>query len=177
MAVYRGKYVLRGLGRISPEMEADLDLAYGACMELKDAFPCEMCGKCCHQPNIVILPEEVDRISAAAGIPLHVFMKENVIRTSDGRMLFKKTGPCVFLREDMRCGVWNDRPEICRDFPYGVSMLMSRVYLAIVDESADVIELTGYMDSSWPCTGAIRSSISEKVDRAREVRRKRTGAV
>ncbi|MDR3205636.1 MAG: YkgJ family cysteine cluster protein [Candidatus Methanoplasma sp.] len=176
MAVYRGKYVLRGLGKITPEMEADLDLAYGVCMEYKDGFPCEMCGRCCHQPNIVILPEEVDRVSRAAGIPLHIFVKDNLVRTSDGRMLLRKTDPCAFLGPDNRCGVWKDRPEICRDFPYGVSMFMSRVYMAVVDGSADILGLTDYMDESWPCTGVIRSSISEKVDEARAIRRERTGA-
>jgi hypothetical protein len=42
MAVYRGKYILKGLKEITPEMEKDLDLAYDICMSYKDGFPCEM---------------------------------------------------------------------------------------------------------------------------------------
>jgi len=170
MAVYRGKYVLRGLKEISPEMERDLDLAYGICMSYKDDFPCEMCGRCCHQPNIAVLPEEVDRIASAAGIPLHDFITEYLLRTSDGRLLFSRTDPCAFLCEDNRCRIWKDRPEICRDFPYAVSMFMSRAYLALTDDKADILELIEYMDDSWPCTKIIRSSISEKIKETRSAR-------
>ena len=71
MAVYRGKYILEGLGSITPEMEHNLDLAYGICMSYKEDFPCEMCGRCCHQPHIVVRPEEIDRISSSANIPTY----------------------------------------------------------------------------------------------------------
>ncbi|MCL2317625.1 MAG: YkgJ family cysteine cluster protein [Methanomassiliicoccaceae archaeon] len=170
MAVYKGKYILPGLKEISPEMEKDLDRAYEICMSYRDSFPCEMCGKCCRQPNIVIRPEEIDPISVAAGIPLHVFITKYIIKTKDGRMLFSKTDPCAFLEKDNRCRIWEDRPEICRDFPYAVSMFMSRVYIALTNEEADILELIDYMDDSWPCTKVIRSSISEKVSEARTLR-------
>ncbi|MDR2698127.1 MAG: YkgJ family cysteine cluster protein [Candidatus Methanoplasma sp.] len=170
MAVYRGKYILKGLKEITPEMEKDLDLAYDICTSYKDEFPCEMCGRCCHQPNITILPEEVDRIAAAAGIPLHEFIAKYIDRSSDGRLLFSKTDPCAFLGGDNRCRIWKDRPEICGDFPYAVSMFMSRVYIALIDDKADIIELIRYMDDSWPCTRVIRSSISDKIKDARSAK-------
>ncbi|MDR2845675.1 MAG: YkgJ family cysteine cluster protein [Candidatus Methanoplasma sp.] len=176
MALYRGKYVLQGLGKISPEMEKDLDLAYDVCMSYKDGFPCEMCGRCCHQSLITILPGEVDRISRAADIPLYDFMTHYVKTASDGRLLFKKTDPCAFLKKDNRCRIWKDRPEICRDFPYAVSMFMGRAYLAITNEDADITELISYMDASWPCTQVILEDISSKIEEAREIRRARNGA-
>jgi len=163
MAVYRGKYVLQGLKEITPEMEKNLDLAYSICMSYKGGFPCEMCGKCCCQPNIIIRPDEVDRIANAAGIPLHEFITRYLVMTSDGRMLFSRTDPCAFLTKDNRCRIWKDRPEICGDFPYAVSMFMSRVYLALTDENANILELIEYMDDSWPCTKVIKSTISEKI--------------
>ncbi|MCL2032608.1 MAG: YkgJ family cysteine cluster protein [Methanomassiliicoccaceae archaeon] len=171
MAVYKGKYVLQGLKEITPEMEKDLDIAYEICMSYKDSFPCEMCGRCCRQPNIAVLPEEVDRIADAADIPLHDFIANYIVRTSDGRLLLRKTDPCAFLGGDNRCRIWKDRPEICRDFPYAVSMFMSRVYIALTNDDADVVELINYMDDSWPCTKVIRSSISRKIEEARAVRR------
>ncbi len=168
MAVYRGKYVLQGLGSISPEMERNLDVAYGLCMSYKEEFPCEMCGRCCHQPNIVVRPEEVDRISAAAGVPLHEFVRDYLVRTDDGRLLFKKTKPCAFLGEDNRCSIWESRPQICDDFPYAVSMFMSRVYLALTNPDADVLDLISYMDDGWPCTRVIKRDIKERVEAARK---------
>lgn len=167
MAAYKGKYVLQGLKEITPDMEKDLDLAYSICMSYKDGFPCEMCGKCCHQPNIIVRPDEVDRIANAAGISLHDFITGYIGMTQDGRILFSKTSPCAFLNDDNRCKIWKDRPEICRDFPYAVSMFMSRVYIALTNEDADIIELIEYMDDSWPCTKIIRSSISQKIQESR----------
>ncbi|MDR0524037.1 MAG: YkgJ family cysteine cluster protein [Candidatus Methanoplasma sp.] len=170
MAVYRGKYILKGLDRITPEMERDLDLAYEVCASYGDSFPCEMCGRCCHQPNIAVLPGEVDSLSAASGIPLDEFVAGHLRRSADGGFLLKKTRPCEFLGADGLCTIWKGRPEICRDFPYAVSMFMSRVYIAITDPRADIIDMISYMDGSWPCTAAIRGSIASKVEEARAVR-------
>jgi len=172
MAVYRGKYILPGLDRISPEMEADLNLAYGICESYRTEFPCEQCGRCCHQPNIVIQPEEVDHIAAAAGIPLYDFMTQTVYQTADGRLLFKKgkDAPCRFLGSDRHCTIWRDRPEICDDFPYLVSMFMSRVYLALVNPDVDILQLIEYMDDQWPCTRNIKSTIAERVAAGRQTR-------
>lgn len=172
MAIYRGKYDLEGLASISQEMERDLDLAYDLCMSLRNGLPCEMCGKCCHQPNIIVRPEEVDRVASAAGVDLYTFMTQYVYRTSDGRILFDKpeNGACRFLGKDNRCTIWKNRPQICDDFPYLVSMLMSRVYLAITNPDADVLKLVSYMDDSWPCTKDIKERIADLVEFGRKQR-------
>ncbi|MDO5862413.1 MAG: YkgJ family cysteine cluster protein [Thermoplasmata archaeon] len=168
MAVYRGKYILEGLGSISPEMEHNLDVAYDICMSYKGSFPCELCGRCCHQPHIIVRPDEIDRVSTAAGIPIYEFMRDYLVQTSDGRFLFKKTNPCAFLGKDKKCRIWKDRPQICDDFPYAVSMFMSRVYLALTNPDADINDLISYMDSTWPCTKVIQSDIAERVEAARK---------
>lgn len=173
MAVFRGKYILEGLGRITPEMESDLEAAYAICHGYKSGFKCELCGRCCHQANIIVRPGEVDSISSAAGVPLDKFIREYLVQTSDGRLLMKKTDPCAFLGKDNRCTIWKNRPEVCDDFPCEVSMFMSRVYLAITNEDADILDLISYMDDTWPCTGMIKSSISEKVATARKERAQR----
>lgn len=167
MAVYRGKYILQGLGTITPQMEHNLDVAYEICMSYKDGFPCEMCGRCCHQPNIMVRAEEVDRISAAAGIPLYNFITECLVPQPDGMFLMRRTKPCMFLGEDNRCTIWKDRPEICDEFPYAVSMFMSRVYLALTNPDADILELIDYMDDGWPCTGVIKSTIRDRIEERR----------
>ena len=153
MAVYRGKYILEGLGTICPEMEKNLD---------------EMCGKCCHQPNIVVRPEEFERIAYAANLSISEFIDGYLERTRDGRFLFSRTAPCAFLSKDNRCTIWKDRPEICDDFPYAVSMFMSRVYLALTNPDADILDLIAYMDDTWPCTKVIRSTIKDKIEERRK---------
>ena len=168
MAVYRGKYVLQGLGTIDAAMEHNLDIAYEICTSYRPDFPCEMCGRCCHQPHIIVRPEEVERISSAADIPLFQFMTEYLVPIGDGNFHFKKTDPCAFLGPDNRCTIWKSRPGICDDFPYAVSMFMSRVYLALTNPDADIMELIAYMDDEWPCTRVIKGSIGEKIEERRK---------
>ena len=169
MALYRDKYILDGIDVIPPEMLRDLDLAYEVCLELKKSHPCEMCGKCCHQPFITVRDCEVERVAEAVGIHTFDFVNDYLYR-EDERWLFKTTNPCAFLRKDMKCKIWKGRPEICDDFPYMVSMFMSRVYLAIVTPNHDIMDDLEYMDDTWPCTQVIKKNIKEKIDSARKKR-------
>ena len=170
MAVYRGKYILEGLDEITPDMEHNLDIAYDICQSYRDDVPCEMCGRCCHQPNIIIRPEEIERVASAANLTEFMFRRNYVVEMPDGRLLINKQndGPCPFLGDDKRCTIWKDRPQICDDFPYSVSMFMSRVYLALTNPDADIMQLISYMDAKWPCTRAIRRTIKKKIEERRE---------
>lgn len=169
MAIYRNKYVLDGLDEIPSDMLKDLDLAYDLCRHLHDTFPCEMCGKCCHQANIMVLDEEVGRIAKRLGTAETEFEREYLYR-ENGRWLFKKSDACRFLRKDRRCRIWSDRPQICRDFPYLVSKFMSRVYLSIVN---DVPVDLSYMEDDWPCTPIIKSSVGDMIEEAKKKRKER----
>lgn len=169
MALYRGKYILEGLEKIPPEMLRDLDLAYDACLSLKKKYPCEMCGKCCHQPFITVRDEEVERISEFVGTDPLTFVMNYLDRDeTENKWLFRKTNPCAFY-ENKKCKIWKGRPEICDDFPYMVSMFMSRVYLAIVNDSYK-IDLS-YMDDTWPCTKIIKTHVNEIIENAKKKRR------
>jgi Fe-S-cluster containining protein len=99
-------------------------------------------------------------------------MTQYVYQTGDGRILFNKPkdGACRFLGKDNRCTIWKDRPQICDDFPYMVSMLMSRVYLAITNPEVDIMKLIEYMDDTWPCTRDIKERIVGLVEEGRKRR-------
>ena len=45
-------------------MLRDLDMAYELCQSLKDDSPCEMCGRCCHQPYITVRDTDFARTPA-----------------------------------------------------------------------------------------------------------------
>lgn len=170
MVLYRGKYILEGLDEIPPEMLRDLDLAYDACDSLKEAHPCEMCGKCCHQPFITVRDEEVEKISDYMHTDPLSFVMDYLERDEqENKWLFRKVNPCAFLGENNKCKIWGGRPEICNEFPYLVSMFMSRVYLAIVNEEYD-IDLD-YMDDTWPCTVVIKREIPGIIEETRKKRK------
>ena len=166
MVKYRGKYILEGLDEIPDAMLRDLDAAYDACERLHDSFPCEMCGRCCHQPNITIMDGEVQRIASHLNMSAEDFIDGYLYRR-DGIWLFRKSGKCKFLGDDKKCKIWKERPEICRDFPYLVAKFMSRVYLSIVNDIK--IDLS-YMEDDWPCTPIIKSSINTLIEEARRTR-------
>jgi Fe-S-cluster containining protein len=165
---YRNKYILEGIDEIPEDMLRDLDTAYDICASLRSIAPCECCGKCCHQPYITVMDEEVERISAHIGTDPGDFVAAHLHR-EDGRWLFVKTadGPCAFLGKDRRCTIWPGRPEICRDFPYMVSKLMSLVYLAVVHGADPDLS---YMDDSWPCTPVIKENIRRLIGKAKAER-------
>lgn len=167
MAKYRGKYILEGLDEIPDDMLRDLDLAYDVCLKIGETAECECCGRCCHQPFITIMDEEVERISEFVGMDPYDFVMEYLYREDD-RWLFRKDGACRFLNGENRCGIWPGRPEICRDFPYLVSKLMSSVYLSIVfpEYEPDL----SYMEDEWPCTPGIKGSVTELIAEARQKR-------
>ena len=168
MAIYRDRYILDGLDEIPPDMLRDLDIAYDLCQTLKDTSPCEMCGKCCHQPFITVRDEEVESVAQAAGTDAVSFMFQYLTRDNEeGKWLFRHTNPCAFLDDDNRCRIWKGRPEICNEFPYMVSMFMSRVYLSIVNEGHDILPDLEYMDDTWPCTKIIKERIPGLIEEAR----------
>ena len=172
MAIYRDRYILDGLDEIPPDMLRDLDIAYDLCQTLKDTSPCEMCGKCCHQPYITVRDEEVESVAQAAGTDAVSFMFQYLTRDNEeGKWLFRHTNPCAFLDDDNRCRIWKGRPEICNEFPYMVSMFMSRVYLSIVNEGHDILPDLEYMDDTWPCTKIIKERIPGLIEEARIKRR------
>ena len=172
MAIYRDRYILDGLDEIPPDMLRDLDIAYDLCQTLKDTSPCEMCGKCCHQPFITVRDEEVESVAQAAGTDAVSFMFKYLTRDNEeGKWLFRHTNPCAFLDDDNRCRIWKGRPEICNEFPYMVSMFMSRVYLSIVNEGHDILPDLEYMDDTWPCTKIIKERIPGLIEEARIKRR------
>ncbi len=172
MAIYRDRYILDGLDEIPPDMLRDLDIAYDLCQTLKDTSPCEMCGKCCHQPFITVRDEEVESVAQAAGTDAVSFMFQYLTRDNEeGKWLFRHTNPCAFIDDDNRCRIWKGRPEICNEFPYMVSMFMSRVYLSIVNEGHDILPDLEYMDDTWPCTKIIKERIPGLIEEARIKRR------
>lgn len=172
MAIYRDRYILDGLDEIPPDMLRDLDIAYDLCQTLKDTSPCKMCGKCCHQPFITVRDEEVESVAQAAGTDAVSFMFQYLTRDNEeGKWLFRHTNPCAFLNDDNRCRIWKGRPEICNEFPYMVSMFMSRVYLSIVNEGHDILPDLEYMDDTWSCTKIIKERIPGLIEEARIKRR------
>jgi uncharacterized protein len=89
-------------------------------------FECDLCAKCCTKEfndHVFLLDEEVPRVSKLAPdilkpAPYFEFCDNNgTFYVSGYALRTKEDGPCMFL-ENGRCQIYEDRPLICRLYPY-----------------------------------------------------------
>jgi hypothetical protein len=76
---------------------------------------CTECAKCCTYVAVPIEPPD----SAKDATTILWFLyheKVSVYRDSDGEWSVVFQTRCQNLRSDLRCGVYDERPHICRDF-------------------------------------------------------------
>ncbi len=100
-------------------------------------FRCTMCGNCCTGPEgyVNVSDQEVATLAARLRVTTEAFVRDYTRQTVFGRSLTEKPTPhgldCVFLdRETVPgkavCGVYEDRPEQCRTWPFWPSIIASR---------------------------------------------------
>lgn len=100
-------------------------------------FSCTMCGNCCTGPEGYVLfsHDEGHRLAERLGVSMEDFLRRFTKETSLGRSLSEKRTPhgldCIFLdREKIPgkavCGVYEDRPEQCRTWPFWREIIQSR---------------------------------------------------
>lgn len=111
------------------------------------AFHCTMCGKCCHDLRLpVTLAEaqkwlerggQVDVLCDATPWPVEpdpanafaAYKRKRTFAAGSGTLPIRVavtlaasfTGACPNLRGDMRCGIYDDRPLVCRIYPAEVN--------------------------------------------------------
>ncbi|MDD5645276.1 MAG: YkgJ family cysteine cluster protein [bacterium] len=86
----------------------------------KHNFICVKCGECCRWNGYVHLKDsDIKKIADFLEISEKTFIKSFTRLTDDRQGLSlteKPGGECVFL-EGSICGIYEARPEQCRDFP------------------------------------------------------------
>jgi Fe-S-cluster containining protein len=84
-------------------------------------FECTGCGRCCSGGNgyVWVSEREIARLAVRFGVGLDDFGLKYLRRVGDRYALLESVtdGACVFLDGD-RCGVYEDRPNQCRSFPF-----------------------------------------------------------
>jgi len=80
---------------------------------------CTKCANCCKVLETVVTEEDCARLAKRLGMTAEEFEREYVREelSDDGERMLKSM-PCVFLGDDNRCTVYEDRPECCRDYPF-----------------------------------------------------------
>lgn len=96
----------------------------------KVGFRCAMCGECCTEKtkdsNLILLSAAETRdIMNATGMkrdeivePYPEFIDIGECRVTFAWCLKRKDKKCIFLKSDNRCGIYKNRPWICRTYPF-----------------------------------------------------------
>ena len=84
-------------------------------------FDCTKCAACCHDNEVVLLPDDIARLKAG-GRP-ELAKPPYARRQKDGRILLtllpSKSKASRHLEPSNRCGIYEIRPNSCSEFPMG----------------------------------------------------------
>lgn len=78
---------------------------------------CLNCAHCCKTTGPLFTNRDIDRISHHLGMSGGKFVEKYLRIDEDGDYVLK-TVPCPFLKEDNKCGIYDQRPEACASFPH-----------------------------------------------------------
>jgi len=93
-------------------------------------FQCQPnCGACCSQPGeVYVNGEEIHRLTTHLRLPTPQFRKRYLRRVHGKYSLRdREAGGCIFLGEDLRCTVYDARPNQCRTYPFWPHLLTSQL--------------------------------------------------
>jgi uncharacterized protein len=113
-ADWRFRSYLKGSNK--PDTEIDQTVQAITDEVWKD-IDCTTCANCCKTLQIVVDDNDILQLSKSILIKPSQFVKLYVETDGDGTKLLKSQ-PCVFLGQDKKCTVYENRPKACRDFPY-----------------------------------------------------------
>jgi len=114
---------------MDPDLISDAHLADSPWYKSGVKFSCQSgCVRCCGGApgDVFVSRAEVDAIAAHMNIPVQEFEDSFVRHYSSGRMSLteRRNGDCILLNEK-GCGVYDVRPQQCRDYPFWPEVMKS----------------------------------------------------
>ena len=89
--------------------------------EIEEQIDCTVCANCCRVATVEVSGRDIDRLAKALGIKRQKFIDEYTVKNEEeGTVDLRRTeSGCVFL-DGNDCTIYDDRPDICRNFPHVV---------------------------------------------------------
>lgn len=78
---------------------------------------CLNCANCCKTTSPIFRDIDVKRLSKHLRMSERQFI-QTYLRTDEDEDYVLKVAPCPFLLDDNSCGVYDDRPLACKEFPH-----------------------------------------------------------
>jgi Fe-S-cluster containining protein len=109
------KKFLSGLKKKEPrQLDSDFHDLHEAVFSEID---CLTCANCCKTTSPIFYQTDIERASKALRIKPGQFV-EKYLRVDEDKDFVLKSSPCPFLDKENYCGIYEDRPKACREYPH-----------------------------------------------------------
>ncbi|MBL7931407.1 MAG: YkgJ family cysteine cluster protein [Bacteroidia bacterium] len=78
---------------------------------------CLNCANCCKTTSPIFYQKDIERAAKALKLKPGDFIQSYLYMDEEGDFVLQKA-PCPFLDEDNYCGIYQDRPQACREYPH-----------------------------------------------------------
>ncbi len=78
---------------------------------------CLTCGNCCKTTSPILYEKDIERAAKALGLKPGSFTQKFLRIDEDGDYV-PNSIPCPFLKEDLKCSIYESRPAACREYPH-----------------------------------------------------------
>jgi Fe-S-cluster containining protein len=78
---------------------------------------CLTCANCCKTTSPIFYQTDIERASKALRMKPGQFV-EKYLRIDEDKDYVLKSAPCPFLDNENYCGIYEDRPKACREYPH-----------------------------------------------------------
>lgn len=112
---------------------------------------CLDCANCCKTTSPIFINADIDRLARSFNIKPGAFIDQHLRMDEDGDYVLK-TSPCPFLQADNKCGVYEDRPRACREYPHTNRKKMFQILDLTYQNTLvcpAVLEIVERINSEW----------------------------
>lgn len=85
--------------------------------EVFEEIDCLSCANCCKTTSPIFRVVDIERLSKRLKISSANFI-EKYLKVDNENDFVLKSSPCIFLQEDNKCSVYEDRPLACKEYPH-----------------------------------------------------------
>lgn len=106
------------LQQIKRLQDRDVDnLFHEAHYAVFEEIDCLKCANCCKTTSPIFRDVDINRLSKRLKTNPSQFIANYLHMDNEGDYVLNSS-PCVFLQEDNKCEVYEDRPLACREYPH-----------------------------------------------------------
>lgn len=109
-------------------------------------FTCTGCTECCRSSSgdnrVIVFPDEINRIiktykkkwnEVCGPSSLRFIDKKGMMHAIEWELRRNNNGDCTYLREDGTCSIYDQRPWICRTYPFYLTLDAAACHLEVSD--------------------------------------------